>query len=104
MALKASRKPLKLHPLARAPSPVGRRRLGRDIAERGYPRVRLALDLIHHDPTTLPGYVTDHGPRNKTPGDADRGVSRRGADRPDRDVLAPQPGRPTPGGGGADPR
>ena len=54
--------------------------------------------------STRPGYVIDDGPRNEAPGDADCGVSRRGADRPDRDVLVSQPGRPAPGGRGADPR
>ena len=53
---------------------------------------------------TRPGYVIDDGPRNEAPRDADCGVSRRGADRPGRDVLVSQPGCPAPGGGGADPR
>src|ERR1700749_1268907 len=53
--------------------------------------------------STRPGYVIDDGPRNEAPGDADRGVSRRGAGRHDRNVLVPQPGCPAAGGGGSDP-
>ncbi len=49
------------------------------------------------------GYAIDDGPRNEAPGDADRGVARRSPDRPDRDVLVPQPGHLAAGGGGANP-
>ena len=94
MALKASRKPFKLRGLARA--------------------YRCAACPDQHDLTTTvaqpdfgltrPGYVIDDGPRNEAPGDADCGVARRGADRPDRNVLVPQPRRAAPGGRGADPR
>src|SRR6202022_997326 len=60
---------------------------------------------FNSDPISIrPGYVIDDGPRNEAPGDADCGVARRGADRPDRDVLVSQPGRPAPGGRGANPR
>src|SRR6185437_1520916 len=83
-ALKASRKPRKLPPAGRGsgalpfPSTTTRRRRPRS------------------------GYVIDDGPRNEAPGDADRGVSRRGAGRHDRDVLVPQPGCPEAGGGRSD--
>src|SRR3982075_164955 len=51
-----------------------------------------------------PGYLIDDGPRNEAPGDAGGGVFRRGADRPDRDLLAARPQRLARGGRGADPR
>ena len=50
--------------------------------------------LEHRTDRLKLGYVIDDGPRNEAPGDADCGILRRGRDRPDRDVLVPQPRRP----------
>src|SRR5229473_569194 len=108
MALKVSRKPLKLHRLAWGPacrlSPI-RTVISTEI---GPTRVRLMYNppRLNRDSTTptRPGYVIDDGPRNEAPGDADCRASRRGADRPDLDVLVSRPGRLAPGGRGANPR
>ena len=87
MALKASRKPIKL------------------VGWHGHTLRRLAVPFNpDHNTSTRPGYVIDDGPRNEAPRDADCGVARRGLDRPDRDVVVPQPGRVARSGRGADPR
>src|SRR5438045_1382963 len=49
-----------------------------------------------------PGYVSDDGPRNKTPGHAACGVARRDPDRSVRNVLVSQPRRIARAGRGAD--
>src|SRR5947208_1910706 len=91
MALKASRKPIKLLILARVPA---------------HP----CPSLFNRDPTDLADQTwhfrhgTDDGPGDEAPGDADRGIVRPGAGRHDREFLADQPRRVASGGGGADPR
>src|ERR1700704_6473427 len=101
MALKASRKPLKLRKLGRGPSKSEVAGLGCDIC-----RTRVNPGSVDPqrapfqqrpddiNPTsTRPGHVIDDDPRNEAPGDAGCRASRLGADRPDRDVLVSQPGR-----------
>src|ERR1700682_1393560 len=77
-------------------------------AEIGPTRVWLMYNPPHFNrdstTSTRPGYVIDDGPRNEAPGDADCRASRRGADRPDLDVLVSRPGRLASGGRGANPR
>src|ERR1700709_2119770 len=111
MALKASRKPIKLRGLAWAPSWPAAADPGNEIG-----RLRITSNSVGALPAfcstvrrcpprpglTRLGYVIDDGPRNEAPRDANCGVSRPRAVRPVRDVLVSQPGRLAPGSRGAD--
>src|SRR5258705_6480319 len=102
----------KTHQVARVgmgPHPSRRCRLGqRYLPNFGQARVWLMsrVPQFNGDPTAILarlGFVTDHGPSNEAPGDADCGPAWTGADRPDRDLLVHQPRRPAAGGRGANP-
>src|SRR5712675_3247664 len=107
MALKASRKPLRLRRLARGPSKSEVAGLGCEICRScDICRTWVNPGSVGAQPapfqprpddinptSTRPGHVIDDDPRNEAPGDAGCRASRRGADRPDRDVLVSQPGR-----------
>src|SRR5581483_1362936 len=95
MALKGSRKTIKLplkvggafSPALSAPRSAGPGACGLVPAKVDWSQICLAL----LEKRTGPGFPIDDGPRYKAPGDADRGVSRRGAGRADRLKLAAQP-------------